>query len=317
MILCDYYRSEPDLSWEIGKQLGVYRGVIRLPEDRDFDPGNRAHWLSVYQRFQNYGIKPIIIEPMPNCLHDHIKAGDHLRDASIDKVLKMFPIMEELDIHMICFNWMACVGWTRTDMSIPERGGALVTGFSQDKYVPSAFEITEEQLWENYSYFLKAVIAEAEKHNIQLALHPDDPPVPRLGNVSRIMVSGSNIRHAVREVVSSPNLGVTFCQANYYLMGENLFKIIPEFADKIMFIHFRNVTGEQYCFRETFHDNGDLDMPKLIQLYRDCGLNVPIRVDHVPTLVGETMSNPGYGAYGRLFALGYLKGILEALDAGE
>ena len=50
---------------------------------------------------------------------------------------------------------------------------------------------------------------------------------------------------------------------------------------------------------------------------RDCGLNVPIRVDHVPTLVGETMSNPGYGAYGRLFALGYLKGILEALDAGE
>lgn len=315
MILCDYYRSEPDLTWEIGKQLGVTRGVIRLPDDNDFDPGNRAHWLSVYQRFQDYGIKPIIIEPMPNCLHDHIKAGDKLRDASIEKVLKMFPVMAELDIHMICFNWMACVGWTRTKMDFPERGGALVSCFSQDQYEPSPLEITEEKLWDNYSYFLKAVIPEAEKYDIHLALHPDDPPLPRLGDVARIMVSSSNIHHAVQDIVSSPNLGITFCQATYYLMGEDLFQIVPGLADKIMFIHFRNVSGDKYHFRETFHDNGDLEMSKLIQLYCNCGLNVPIRVDHVPTLVGETTSNPGYGAYGRLFAVGYLKGILESFGA--
>ena len=66
MILCDYYRSKPDLTWEIGRQLGIKHGVVRLPEDKDFDPANRQHWLLVYERFMSYGIKPIIIEPMPN-----------------------------------------------------------------------------------------------------------------------------------------------------------------------------------------------------------------------------------------------------------
>ena len=314
MILSDYYRSVPDLTWKIGQQLGVKHGVVRLPDDADFDPSQRNLWLPIVERFKDYGIKPIIIEPMPNCLHDHIKAGDDRRDESIEKVLRMFPVMDEFDIRTICFNWMTYVGWTRTKNDISERGGALVTGFSNDEYIPSSKGITEKQLWKNYEYFLRAVIPEAERYGIQLALHPDDPPIPKLGDVSRIMISYENIRHAVREIVDSPNLGVTFCQATYYLMGEDLQKIIPELSDKIMFIHFRNVAGDKYHFHETFHDNGSLDMPRLMKLYYDCGLNVPIRVDHVPTMVGDTMSNPGYSAYGRLYAIGYLKGILETLE---
>ncbi len=314
MILTDYYRSTPDTTWEIGRQLGVKHGVIRLPEHPDFDPACREHWLPVYRQFTNYGIRPLIIEPMPNALHDHIKAGDEKRDACIEKVLKMFPIMEELDIRTICFNWMACVGWTRTRNDIPERGGALVTGFDLKEYTPPEAAISEEELWENYAYFIRAVIPEAEKHGICLALHPDDPPLPRVGKISRIMVSYENIRHAVREIADSRNLGVTFCQACYYLMGEDLYRIIPEFADKIMFIHFRNVTGTKTAFHETFHDNGDLDMPRLLKCYYDAGINVPIRVDHVPTMAGETMVNQGYDALGRLYAIGYLKGILETLE---
>lgn len=314
MILTDYYRSKPDLTWQIGQQLGVKHGVIRLPDDAAFDPANRNHWIPICERFAEYGIKPLVIEPMPNILHDHIKAGDEKRDECIEKVLKMFPIMDELDIRTICFNWMTYVGWTRTKNDIPERGGALVTGFSTDEYIPSSKVIAAEQLWDNYEYFLRAVIPEAERYGIKLALHPDDPPIPKLGDVSRIMISYDNIRHAVRDIVDSPKLGVTFCQATYYLMGEDLFEIIPKLADKIMFVHFRNVSGDKYHFRETFHDNGMLDMPRLMKVYCDCGLDVPVRVDHVPTMVGDTMSNPGYEAYGRLYAIGYLKGILETLQ---
>ena len=314
MILTDYYRSKPDLTWQIGQQLGVKHGVIRLPDDAAFDPADRNHWIPICERFAEYGIKPLVIEPMPNILHDHIKAGDEKRDECIEKVLKMFPIMDELDIRTICFNWMTYVGWTRTKNDIPERGGALVTGFSTDEYIPSSKVIAAEQLWDNYEYFLRAVIPEAERYGIKLALHPDDPPIPKLGDVSRIMISYDNIRHAVREIVDSPNLGVTFCHATYYLMGEDLFEIIPKLADKIMFVHFRNVSGDKYHFRETFHDNGMLDMPRLMKAYCDCGLDVPVRVDHVPTMVGDTMSNPGYEAYGRLYAIGYLKGILETLQ---
>ena len=103
------------------------------------------------------------------------------------------------------------------------------------------------------------------------------------------------------------------CQATYLMMGEDLYDVIPKLADKIFFIHFRNAVGNKYKFRETFHDNGLIDMPKIIRLYKKCGIDVPIRVDHVPLMAGETQGTAGYTALGRLFAIGYLKGILESI----
>ena len=102
------------------------------------------------------------------------------------------------------------------------------------------------------------------------------------------------------------------CQASYYMMGEDVEKVIREFADKIFFIHFRNATGVKTKFHETFHDNGDLDMAKLMRLYCDLNIDVPIRVDHVPTLKGEDTSVAGYAAQGRMFALGYMIGLYQA-----
>lgn len=163
MILTDYFRSEKDAAWDISRECGVRHGTIRLPESTDFNVTDEHHWQTVYDRFMNFGIEPIIIEPMPNDLHDHIKAGDSQRDESIDRVIRMLPIMEKLDIRMICFNFMAHVGWTRTETDIEERGGARVTGFNLGHYLPRGARITEEELWANYSYFLKAVVPEAEK----------------------------------------------------------------------------------------------------------------------------------------------------------
>ena len=70
---------------------------------------------------------------------------------------------------------------------------------------------------------------EAEKYGIKLGLHPDDPPVPRLGDVERIMISKENIKRAVYGIVNSKNLGITMCQANYFVMGEDLEKTPPVF----------------------------------------------------------------------------------------
>lgn len=126
------------------------------------------------------------------------------------------------------------------------------------------------------------------------------------------MISKSNIKRAVYDIVESDSLGITMCQANYYIMGEDLEKTIEDFANKIYLIHFRNTTGEPLAFRETFHDNGDIDMAALMRCYVKNGVNVPIRVDHVPTMAGEQSTLAGYDALGRLFAIGYLKGILDA-----
>ena len=311
MLLTDYFRSEKDATWDIGIQCGVSHGVIRLPETDDFDLTNKSHWEQVHKRFTDFGITPVIVEPMPNCVHDHIKAGDEKRDESIEQVIKMLPIMEELGFQSICFNWMAHIGWLRTRSDIIERGGARVTEFNIADFKPTDAKITAEELWANYEYFLKAVVPVAEKHNIKLALHPDDPPRPNLGDVGRIMISRKYTEKAIYDIVPSEILGVTFCQANYHIMGENVEELIESWAKKIFFVHFRNTVGHPDHFRETFHDNGALDMAALLRAYKRCGVDVPIRVDHVPTLVGENTDVAGYAAMGRLFAIGYLKGLLE------
>lgn len=315
MLLADYFTSEKNIIWDFAKQCGVTHAVVRLPEHKDFDVTDLSHWQTVHKGFTDFGLKPAVIEPMPNALHDHIKAGDALRDSSIDKVIKMLPIMDALDIRTICFNFMAHIGWLRTSDSIPERGGALVTGFDLNDFKGTDAKITKDELWYNYEYFIKAVIPEAEKYGIKLALHPDDPPLENLGGVSRIMTSFDNINKAVNGIVKSDNLGVTMCQATYHMMGENLYDVIPTLKDKIFFIHFRNAVGSKLNFRETFHDNGDLNMPDLIKLYKECGIDVPIRVDHVPLMAGEKQETAGYTALGRLFAIGYLKGILQSENA--
>ena len=138
--------------------------------------------------------------------------------------------------------------------------------------------------------------------------------MPRLGEVERIMISRRNIRHAVNGIVNGDSLGITMCQANYYIMGEDLEDTIREFADKIYLVHFRNTVGDLGHFRETFHDNGAIDMAGIMKVYKKYGVDVPIRVDHVPTMAGEVSTLPGYDAMGRLFAIGYLKGILDAIE---
>jgi mannonate dehydratase len=218
--------------------------------------------------------------------------------------------LREVGISTVCFNFMAHYGWTRTATGLPERGGSAVTGFSLADFKPDATVLTREAMWANYEYFVKAVIPDAEKYNIRLALHPDDPPLPNLGGVARIFTSLDAIERGVH-LVESENLGVTFCQACYHLMGENLADAVARLREKIFFIHFRNVCGDKTCFRETFHDNGEIDMAAAMRLYVENGVDVQIRVDHVPTMPWEQSDVAGYDAIGRLFAIGYLKGIIE------
>lgn len=313
MLLTDYFRSEPDLTWDIALQCGVRHGTIRLPEDEAFDVTSPAHLRTVTDRFRARGITPLIVEPLPNALHDHIKLGDAQRDECIEKFIRLMKNLHGEGITTVCFNFMAHYGWTRTANDLPERGGAKVTGFSLSDFKPDDAALTQEKLWENFTYFVKAVVPYAEKYGIKLALHPDDPPLPKLGDVARIFTSLDAIQRGIH-TVESPNLGVTFCQACYRLMGERLEEAIPALKDKIFFIHFRNVRGDKTDFSETFHDNGEIDMAAAMRLYVENGIDVPIRVDHVPTMAGEQSTVAGYDAIGRLFAIGYLKGILDGIQ---
>ena len=91
--------------------------------------------------------------------------------------------------------------------------------------------------------------------------------------------------------------------------------MIRHFGKHIHFVHFRDVRGTADSFVETFHDEGHTDMLAAMLAYREIGFDGPIRPDHAPAMDGETNTNPGYEALGRLFAVGYMKGLLEGTDA--
>ena len=183
---------------------------------------------------------------------------------------------------------------------------------AKQKGVTQWGEIPEEKIWANMEYFLKAVIPVAEKYNVKMALHPDDPPMSPLRGIGRILISAKNFDR-VMNIVPSPVNGVTFCQANFVAMGEDIESVARRWLaqKKIFFIHFRDITGRAQKFQETFHDEGQTDMARMIQVFYEGGFSGPIRPDHAPTMEGESNDNPGYAVFGRLWAIGYIKGMLE------
>jgi mannonate dehydratase len=214
---------------------------------------------------------------------------------------------------------MAGFGWLRTSLADRGRGGALVTSYNHDlmKNAPLTEygEVSEDQLWDAFEHFLKVVVPVAEESGVKLALHPDDPPLSPIRGMARIMRTFENFRRVI-ELVPSPNNGQTFCQGNFAAMADvdDVSDAIRYFGErnKIFFAHFRDVSSKVPSFSEVFHDEGPTDMLAAMQTYIESGFDGPMRPDHAPTLEGENNDHPGYMLMGKIFAVGYMKGLIEA-----
>ena len=153
----------------------------------------------------------------------------------------------------------------------------------------------------------------AEKAGVRLALHPDDPPIPRYRGASRIMISVEAFERALALADSEAN-AMCFCQGNMTLVTDDVPAAIRHFGDegRIAFGHFRDVRGVPERFEETFHDEGKTDMRACMDAWHQIGFDGVLRPDHVPTLHGEAMDSPSYALLGRLHAIGYMQGLREA-----
>jgi mannonate dehydratase len=310
----------PDIRWKLARQIGIDYAITKASPELT---GLKAPWdfeslRQIKERFEQAGFKLYALEGDQLDMSG-IKFGLPGRDEDIEKYCQMLSNMGRLEIPLLCYNFMAGIGWFRTRIDIPERGGALTSGFDirdiDNNELTARGKITEDQLWNNYKYFIKAVIPAAERAGVKMALHPDDPPISPLRGISRIFISADNFRKAMK-IIESPSHGITFCQATFRAMGEDVFQLIEEFGKKgkIFFVHFRDIKGKAECFQETFHDNGSTDMVKALRYYlRHTDLSTLIRPDHTPSMAGESNSNPGYEMQGRLFAVGYMKGIIDSI----
>ena len=308
--------AKPDIRWQLAAQLGVKYAVTKAaPELSGLpDPSDLAALATVRDRFADAGFTLCALEGDEFDM-SRIKLGLPGRDEDIEKYRKMLANMGKLGIGILCFNFMAGVGWFRSRSDLEERGGALTSGFDLaeiDNDVP--LKISEEKLWNNLFYFLEAVVPAAAEAGVKLGMHPDDPPVSPLLGYSRILTSAAAYRRVFGKI-KDPALGVTFCQATFRAMGEDVFALLEEFGPRLHFFHFRDIAGTRAKFRETFHDNGPTDMPRLLERLCDCAPECLIRPDHTPTMAGESNESFGYTMQGNLFATGYLRGILETVEA--
>jgi mannonate dehydratase len=269
-------------------------------------------------RYEEAGFGLAAIEDTPPM--DDIRLARPGREEQLDLFCEQVVAMGAVGVPVLCYNWIAVDSWARTAVAVPARGGALVTGYDHAEMLraairPEADLATEERLWEAFEYFLRRVVPVAEKAGVRLALHPDDPPISPVRGIGRIMRSVEAFQRVVDLVPSECN-GITLCQGNFALMTDDLPATIRRFGDqgKIHFVHFRDVRGSAESFVETFHDEGPTDMLACLQAYADVGYDGVLRPDHVPTLAGESNDRPGYGFLGRLYAVGYVNGLREAVD---
>ena len=303
----------------LAAQAGVTHGIARLMPVLSATPRSDygAVLDSIEREFHSAGLVFAGVEshPVPA---EKIKLGLPGRDEEIENYLAVLQQLAERDVRLVCYNWMAGLGWYRTRFDVAERHGALVSEFrweDAEAQGPTPWGlVSEDQLWRNLEYFLNAILPEAEALGIRMALHPDDPPLSPLRGIGRILTSAAAFRR-VLSLHAGPSNGITFCQANFVLMGEEIEPLVREWCalDRLYFVHLRDVSGSRTHFRETFHDNGPTDLAHMLRVYVEAGFRGPLRPDHAPTMEGESNLKPGYAMTGKIFAAGYIKGILDGL----
>jgi len=172
---------------------------------------------------------------------------------------------------------------------------------------------TKEEIWDNYTYFIKRVVPVAEELDIRIGIHPDDPPGPELGGVPRCIFSSFEGYQRALEIADSDHVGLCLCVGCWLeggkLMGKDVLQTIGHFGQrgKIFKVHFRNVNAPLPQFTETFLDNGYMDMYQVMKALREVNFDVAIIPDHVPqTVAGRRM--------GDAFGIGYMRALLERAE---
>ena len=346
MKLVEFVPPEPHPLWKLCLQMGITDVIVKVNPDLTGlpDPWKFETLSKIVGRLKASGLTVVGLEGDPFDMSPVKQFGEEgrrdeaaaaLREETLARYRELLESMARLGIRLLCYNFMVGTGWARTGVR-EGRGGAKATYFSlreveklkveelkssttAQPFNTSTLQLSKEQVWANYEYFIKAVMSTAERVGVRMGLHPDDPCLPELGGYARIFGTVADYDRAY-ELYPSPSNAVTYCQANFKLMGADLNETAKHFGKRIAFVHVRDVEGDKTDFTELFHDQGTTDQFALMRTYRELGLDVPVRGDHVPEMEGDRLITsdciPGYFTMGRLFANGYLKALLQGTKQG-
>lgn len=289
------------------------------------------------------GLSFEVVESVP--VHEDIKLGNRNAKHLVDNYCENIRRLGKAGVKVICYNFMPVFDWLRSELEHPSDDGSNSLAYD-DKTVKAMnpltselslpgwdesyskdqlkvllgeySKITEEDLWENLSVFLKAVIPVAEEVGVKMAIHPDDPPWGLFG-LPRIITCEKNLERFLN-IVPSPSNGLSFCTGSLGANPENdLVKMASKFADKIHFLHLRNIkfTGDRQ-FKEVGHPTecGSLDMYGIVKALCDKGWDGYVRPDH-GRMIWNEKGRYGYGLFDRALGAAYITGLFEAIEKNK
>ena len=258
------------------------------------------------ERLDRFGIK-IYVGVMDAYRSLRIQLGQSGRDQDIERYQAFLRDLGRLGVPVAKIDFHPANTYTTTMVETPR--GYTSREFNLDdfrkKSEKQAFErqYSTEEIWANYTYFIKAVLPVAEKADVRLALHPDDPPLAMMSGVAKVFINADGYRRAEQIAGSSRHWGLMFCVGTWAeggaQTGKDIFGMIRDYGGrgKIHAVHFRNVSSPLPRFHETYMDDGYVDMYQVMKALVQVRFSGSMVPDHIPALAGDRGMNRAGMAY--------------------
>ncbi|HEX3811774.1 MAG TPA: mannonate dehydratase [Mycobacteriales bacterium] len=280
-------------------------------------PGGNGRWelsdlVKLRLAVEQWGLTLSALENVPTSFYDQIMLNGPRRDEQIENMIATVRNIARAGIPIFGYNWMPSHVWRTPPKAI--RGAAIATAFDYDlaKTMPLTHgrEYSEEEMWANLEHWIRIITPVAEEEGIRLGIHPCDPPVAQLGGVPQLLRSFEAYKRLI-EIYPSDSNAIEFCQGTFSEMTDDIYEMIRYFGSrqKILYVHFRNVSGPVPTFHEEFINTGHVDMYRAMKIYHEVGFDGFFIDDHVPHTHGDTQ----WGHRGRAFANGYIQAMIESV----
>lgn len=307
---------------------GVSLNTPALPGERRWET---ADLVALRERVESRGLRLESIENVPNHFYERAMLGLPGAEEDLEQMAATIANVGAAGIRVLGLAFMPGSVW-RTAVDLRGRGGALVSGFDagaldgdvfvarRDRRLADPFvrgatltagvERDADAMWESFAAFAAALAPVAQAAGVRIALHPDDPPVPRLAGIARILRDVDALERAL--ALAGPAFGLTLCLGTLSSAGGEaaVLDAIRRFGPRgdIVYVHFRDVLGTVPAFREAFLGEGNYSPARVMAALLGSGFDGFILDDHVPRLVGDS----DYAHRGRAHAIGYLQALLDA-----
>jgi mannonate dehydratase len=169
--------------------------------------------------------------------------------------------------------------------------------------------ISHDELWRRLEAFLNEVLPAAEEAGVKLAAHPDDPPAPSIRGQPRLVYEPRYYQKLI-DLNPSPSNTLEFCIGSLAEMTEgDIYDVVDRYSaqDRLGYVHFRNVTGKVPTYKETFIDDGDVDMHRVLAVLKKNNFDGVLIPDHTPQMACAAPWHSGMA-----FAMGYMISALKS-----